>query len=332
MLPRTIAVVLTVFAAVLGGLWFLENWAGRPAELDSPATIVIERGESFSAIGQRLNANRIVDSARWLTLRARMRGLTGSVKAGEYRFESNQSPDRVLDRLASGDILVHSIQITEGETFSVTRNKLLHADGLWFDLGDATVVNVLAVLELADAHGEGQFFPDTYHYRRGDRASEVLVRAWERMRLQLDNAWEKRDADLPLKSPYEVLILASIIEKESGMEGDRRKISGVFSRRLRQGMRLQTDPAVIYGLGRTFDGNLTRAHLRKDGPYNTYTRGGLPPTPISAAGLTALHAATQPDSGTALYFVARGDGSSQFSDTLDAHLQAVRRYQLRGER
>ena len=331
MLPRTIAVLVTVVAVVLGALFLMENWADRLVVLDSPVTIVIERGESFSAIGQRLSANGIVDSARWLTLRARVRGLTGLVKAGEYRFESNQSPDQVLDRLASGDILVHSIQITEGETFSVTRNNLLHAHGLSFDLGDATVVNVLAVLDLADTHGEGQFFPDTYHYIRGDRASEVLVRAWERMRLQLNNAWEQRDIDLPLKSPYDVLILASIIEKESGMEGDRRKISGVFSRRLRRGMRLQTDPAVIYGLGQTFDGNLTRAHLMKDGPYNTYTRSGLPPTPISAAGLTALHAATHPDAGSALFFVARGDGSSQFSDTLDAHLQAVRRYQLRGE-
>ena len=261
MLPRTIAVLVTVVAVVLGALFLMENWADRPVVLDSPVTIVIERGESFSAIGQRLSANGIVDSARWLTLRARVRGLTGSVKAGEYRFESNQSPDQVLDRLASGDILVHSIQITEGETFSVTRNNLLHAHGLSFDLGDATVVNVLAVLHLADTHGEGQFFPDTYHYIRGDRASEVLVRAWERMRLQLNNAWEQRDIDLPLKSPYDVLILASIIEKESGMEGDRRKISGVFSRRLRRGMRLQTDPAVIYGLGQTVDGNLTGAHL-----------------------------------------------------------------------
>ena len=142
MLPRTIAVLVTVVAVVLGALFLMENWADRPVVLDSPVTIVIERGESFSAIGQRLSANGIVDSARWLTLRARVRGLTGSVKAGEYRFESNQSPDQVLDRLASGDILVHSIQITEGETFSVTRNNLLHAHGLSFDLGDATVVNL----------------------------------------------------------------------------------------------------------------------------------------------------------------------------------------------
>ena len=260
-----------------------------------------------------------------------MLGLTGSMRAGEYRFESNQSPDRVLDRIASGDVLVRSIQIVEGETFSVTRKKLLNSPGLMFDLGCATVINVLNSLELADAHGEGQFFPDTYHYIRGDRASEILVRAWERMRFQLNRAWENRAVDLPLASPYEVLILASIIEKESSIEDDRRKIGGVFNRRLKQGMRLQTDPAVIYGLGQAFDGNLTRADLKKDGPYNTYTRHGLPPTPIGSAGRTALHAATHPSSGTDLYFVARGDGSSEFSDTLDAHLKAVRRYQLRGD-
>ena len=309
----------------------MENWAGRPFTLDSPVTIIIERGESFSTIGLRLTADGIVDSARLLKARARMRGLTGSVRAGEYRFESNLSPDRVLDRLVSGDVLVHSVQIIEGETFSVTRHKLLEAPGLLFDLGNVTVVNVLAMLGLADAHGEGQFFPDTYHYVRGDQASEILVRAWERMRLQLKTAWENRAADLALASPYEVLIMASIIEKESGLEKDRREIGGVFSRRLKQGMRLQTDPSVIYGLGDTFDGNLTRADLKKDGPYNTYARHGLPPTPIGAPGRTALNAAVRPGTGTALYFVARGDGSSQFSDTLDEHLNAVRRYQLRGD-
>lgn len=328
---RTIAVLASISIVVLGACWFMESWAGRPVALDSPVTLVIERGESFSTIGHRLSANGIVDSSRRLTARGLMRGLTGSMRAGEYRFKSNQSPDQVLDRIASGDVLVHSIQIVEGETFSGTRNKLLNSPGLLFDLGSATVINVLNSLELSDAHGEGQFFPDTYHYIRGDRASEILVRAWERMRFQLNIAWENRAVDLPLTSPYEVLILASIIEKESSIEDDRRKIGGVFSRRLKQGMRLQTDPSVIYGLGQAFDGNLTRSDLKKDGPYNTYTQLGLPPTPIGSAGRTAIHAATHPGSGTALYFVARGDGSSEFSDTLDAHLKAVRQYQLRDD-
>ena len=328
---RTIALLTAIVIIVLSAWLFIENWAGRSVMLDSPVTVLVERGEGFTAIGRRLNTNGIVDSARLLTARALMRDLTGSMKAGEYRFVGKHSPDRVLDRLASGDVLVYSIQITEGETFSDTRNKLLSSPGLLFDLDDATVVNILERLELADDHGEGQFFPDTYHYVRGDRASEILGRAWERLQLQLNIAWENRAIDLSLKSPYEVLIMASIIEKESNLEDDRRKISGVFGRRLGRGMRLQTDPAVIYGLGETFDGNLTRADLKKDGPYNTYTRYGLPPSPIGAVGRTALHAATHPDSGTALYFVARGDGSSQFSDTLDAHLKAVRQYQLRDD-
>ena len=155
-LRRTIAVLASIFIVVLGAWWFMESWAGRPVALDSPVTLVIERGESFSAIGHRLSDNGIVDSARPLTARGLIRGLTGSMRAGEYRFESNHSPDRVLDRLVSGDVLVHSVQIIEGETFSVTRHKLLEAPGLLFDLGNVTVVNVLAMLGLADAHGEGE--------------------------------------------------------------------------------------------------------------------------------------------------------------------------------
>jgi len=321
-------VLASVFIVVFGAWRFMENWAGRPFFLDSAVTIVIESGESFSIIGRGLADEGIVDSVWLLKARARMRGLTGSIRAGEYRFDSNHSPDRILDRLVRGDVLVRSIQIIEGETFSVTRTKLFDARGLVFDLGNATVINVLAMLGLADAHGEGQFFPDTYHYVRGDQASEILVSAWERMRIQLRTAWENRAADLALTNPYEVLIMASIIERESSLENDRREIAGVFNRRLKQGMRLQTDPSVIYGLGQAFDGNLTRADLGEDGPYNTYTRHGLPPTPIGAPGRSALDAAVRPGAGTSLYFVARGDGSSQFSDTLDEHLIAVRRYQL----
>jgi len=206
---------------------------------------------------------------------------------------------------------------------------LAAAQGLGQTLVATDNANLLAALGFEPAPAEGQFFPDTYAYHRAQSDRDILLRAHRRMQKELADAWSERAEDLPYKNPYEALIMASIIEKESGRDSDRLSVSQVFVRRLKIGMKLQTDPSVIYGVGDAFDGNLTRRHLRTDSPYNTYTRFGLPPTPISLAGREALRAALNPAPGDYLYFVARGDGSSQFSRTLAEHNAAVRRYQLK---
>jgi UPF0755 protein len=195
-----------------------------------------------------------------------------------------------------------------------------------------TEAELMAALGAAGVPGEGRFFPDTYLYSRGVSDLTVLKRAYETMQRQLATAWESRVEGLPLKSPEEALILASIVEKETGKASDRSQIAGVFSNRLRLGMPLQTDPTVIYGLGDSFDGNLRKRDLLADGPYNTYTRAGLPPTPIALPGLAALRAALRPQATDAMYYVARGDGTSEFSRTLEEHNRAVRKYQLNGAR
>jgi UPF0755 protein len=222
----------------------------------------------------------------------------------------------------------HEARLLEGWTLGQTLDYLAGLDTLRHALADTPEAQLMATLGLEPQMAEGWFFPDTYRFERGTQDVAVLLTAHRKMQQELDRVWQERDADLPYSHPYQVLIMASLIEKETGLDAERAKIARVFTSRLEQGMRLQTDPTVIYGLGEDFDGNLTRAHLNQDGPYNTYRRAGLPPTPIALPGKRSLEAAVHPAPGAYLYFVARGDGSSQFSATLDEHLAAVRRYQL----
>jgi UPF0755 protein len=251
-----------------------------------------------------------------------------ALKAGEYELQPGLTPRGLLTLLSSGQVLLHSITFIEGSTFADVRNALVASDAVNnenVNRGDADIMRALGEPEL---HPEGQFFPDTYRFPRGTTDLELLAIAHRRLRDELNKAWAQRAADLPLASSYEALILASIVEKETALERERAQIAGVFVERLRRGMRLQTDPTVIYGMGVSYDGNIRRADLSRDTPYNTYTRPGLPPTPIAMPSLESLHAAVQPDVSGALFFVATGagDGSHYFSKTLAEHNLAVRRY------
>jgi UPF0755 protein len=261
-----------------------------------------------------------------LKLYARFSGDATKVRAGEYRLPPGTTPLTLLEKLVSGQVYLHQITIVEGWRFddllaALRANPAVKPSALD---GDA----IMTALGEPGVHPEGQFFPDTYSFPRGTSDLELLRTAHQALRAHLDDAWQRRGADLRISTPYEALILASIIEKETALPSERRLISGVFHERLRRGMRLQTDPTVIYGMGTAFDGNLRRQDLDSDTPYNTYTRGGLPPTPIALPGAASIEAAVNPEITGAIYFVAtgRGDGSHFFSATLEQHEQAVRDY------
>jgi UPF0755 protein len=257
----------------------------------------------------------------------RVAGLSTSIKAGSYEFDQGISLWALLRKLSSGDTSQGEVLFVEGITFRELRVKLNAQPDLIHSTQALSDQAVMAKLGVPDRKPEGWFFPDTYRFDKRSEDVEVLSRAMAAMQKQLDIVWQGRDANLPLKTPYELLILASIVEKETGAAADRTQIAGVFVNRLRQGMRLQTDPTVIYGLGARFDGNLRKGDLQRDTPYNSYTRVGLPPTPICMPGLASLQAAAHPAVTDVLYFVARGDGTSHFSTSLDSHNQAVNQYQ-----
>ena len=322
------AVVLPGLVLLVGFGIYLDRWAGQPLPVTEEVAIVVAPAMSFTRVADELAAAGAVNP--WLfSLRARQRGLQGSVQTGEYRLTSALTPDALLDRLTRGDVVAHRFLIVEGSTCKTVLERLASDDRVRFDLAGADAADLLVRLGLPDGHAEGWFFPDTYLFRRGDEASAVLRRAKAKMDAVLAEAWSQRSSKVPFDTPYEALILASIIEKETAHPPDRTRISGVFVRRLVEGMRLQSDPTVIYGVGDDFDGDLTRRMLRTDGPYNTYRRAGLPPSPIASPGRAAIEAALNPDDADYLFFVARGDGTSEFSETLDEHNEAVARYQRR---
>lgn len=318
------------------GVWLAGEIArvfAAPLILDAPRLVTIAPGSGLSAIARQLEAEGWLRDARLLTLRARFDGTARKLKAGTYEARPGDTLARLLARMVAGHVKVFHITFIEGCTFADMRRELASAPYLRQTLHQFEPPALLAALGIADGAAlEGQFFPDTYAYAADTPDLAILVRAHRRLRELLAELWQDRAENLPYRSPYEALIMASIIEKETGRAEERATIAGVFTRRLALGMKLQTDPTVIYGLGSTFDGNLRRADLARDTPYNTYTRSGLPPTPIAMPGRHALAAALAPAAGSALYFVATGDGAHHFSDTLSEHNAAVRRYQSRAGR
>jgi UPF0755 protein len=259
-------------------------------------------------------------------------GRAQDIKAGSYELASAPTPLELLDKLTRGDVTLAELRFIEGWTVAQLRAAL---DANGFVRHDSTGLDgaaLLAKLGAPEPHPEGLFFPDTYLFAKGTSDLRILRRAYEAMQRHLAREWEARDPALPYRTPYEALIMASIVEKETGHAAERETISGVLVNRLRNGMPLQVDPSVIYGLGAAFDGNLRKIHLQTDGPYNTYLRPGLPPTPIAASGLASLRAALHPAKTDSLYYVARGDGTSEFSRTLEEHNRAVRKFQLHGAR
>jgi UPF0755 protein len=265
---------------------------------------------------------------RLLTLYARFTHAT-KVHAGEYFLPAGITPQALLTKLRSGDVVLYQVTLVEGWTYQQALNALHAKNTIQPLLQDKTEEQQLALLELPISHPEGWFFPDTYSYVRATSDVEILRRAYTHMHQELERLWDTRAENLPYKDAYEALIMASIVERETGAEWERDQIASVFVRRLQQGLRLQTDPTVIYGMGSNYKGKISRKDLQQATPYNTYVISGLPPTPIALPGQAAIRAALNPADGKALYFVAKGDGSTHFSDTLAEHNAAVRRYQLK---
>lgn len=298
------------------------------AGLEAPRTFVVAPGSALRSVaGALAGAGLLQRPSSWVR-EARRENLAGRIRAGEYLVEPGTTPRRLLDMLVAGQVLLHSLTVPEGWTYRQALGAVQAHPAISVELRDATPGALRAAVGFASAHPEGQFFPDTYRFQRGTSDVDILRQGYQRMQAELAAAWQARTADLPLGNPYEALVLASVIEKETGMAEERALIGGVFVNRLRRGMRLQTDPTVIYGLGDAFDGNLRRADLLRDTPYNTYTRAGLPPTPIALPGRDALQAAVRPAATDALYFVATGlgDGRHRFADNLAQHNDNVARY------
>jgi UPF0755 protein len=268
-----------------------------------------------------------VADARAFVLLVRILGRSGDIKAGSYKAEGNVTPLSLVDKLSRGEFAQGQIQFIEGWTFRQLRAVLDAHPALTHDTKDLSGAQILQRLGAEETYPEGLFFPDTYHFSAGTSDLTILRQAYDKMQQVLTQAWETRDSNLPVKTKYQGLILASIVEKETGDPGERELVAAVFVNRLRKGMRLQTDPTVIYGLGEKFDGNLRKRDLLADQPYNTYTRYGLPPTPIALPGEAAIYATLQPAETSALYFVSKGDGTHYFSKSLKEHNRAVNRFQ-----
>jgi UPF0755 protein len=297
-----------------------------------PAQFSIKTGSSLrSAAGQMAEAGVLRHPGLFVLL-GRLTGKAGKLKAGFYELDQPVTPFALLEKITQGDYSVISITLVEGWTFRQVRKALAAEQGIAQEIRDLTDGEVAQRLGIEQRTPEGWFFPDTYYFSHGTSDLHILRRAHGLMKTHLAAQWERRAEDLPLASPYDALILASIIERETGRPDERPLIAAVFVNRLKQGMKLQTDPTVIYGMGEAFDGNLRRADLLADTAWNTYTRAGLPPTPIAMPGLASLAAALAPAASDALYFVAKGDGSHQFSRSLAEHDRAVTKYQKSGRR
>ena len=315
---------------MLGAGGYAAWYVASPLEIARlPADIEIPPGAGFrTAVAQLERAGVKVRPAHFEAL-ARALRRARDIKAGNYLIAAPITPLELLRKLTRGDVAQAEVRLIEGWTFSQFRAALDASPDLRHDTSGLEDSEVLARIQATEGHPEGLFFPDTYLFARGSSDLAVLRVAYRAMQRHLRAEWDARAPNAPYGSPYEALIMASIIEKETGQAGERDQIGGVLVNRLRIGMRLQADPTVIYGLGATFDGNLKKIHLLTDGPYNTYTRVGLPPTPIAMPGLASLHAAVQPAKTDALYYVSRGDGTSHFSRSVQEHNRAVTKYQLK---
>lgn len=312
-----------------GVVYLLALW-GTGLDTDDKIYIV-KRGASLKHFAADLHAQGILPNRYSIVWLAYLRGQHRDLKAGEYRFETGISQRQLLNKVVNGDSIKYSFLIPEGWNFRELMHKLNDTEKLTHNLKGLKLKVIMVRLGVGDIHPEGRFFPDTYQFSAGTSDITVLKNAFDRMEHNLQKLWKDRGPDLPYDTAYDALIMASIVEKETGVASERAEIAGVFVNRLRIRMRLQTDPTVIYGMGEKFDGNIRRRDLRRDTPYNTYTRKGLPPTPIAMPGADAIYAALHPAKTTNLYFVAKGNGTHKFSATFKEHNQAVRKYQLGGQ-
>jgi len=322
---KLFSLLIFLLAGLVGAAFW---WINSPIGMrDAPVDFRITPGSSLRAAAEQMRAAGIEINPDLLVLLARWRGVETAIKAGSYSAAPGLTPEQLLAKLARGDVTQGELTLVEGWTFRQWRARLDQHPDLKHDAQGLPEAELRALLGIEGDYIEGWLFPDTYLFDKQSSDLELLARAHRSMKKRLDSAWLERAADLPYKTPYEALIMASIVEKETGRHSDRPLVAAVFVNRLRKGMPLQTDPTVIYGLGESFDGNLRKRDLQSDTPYNTYLRSGLPPSPIAMPGQASIQAALHPANSDALYFVARGDGSSQFSRTLDEHNKAVNKYQ-----
>lgn len=322
------------FLVVLGvvlllvGRELMNRYLETPLPVKEAMLYQIESGRGLGSVARDLDTQGFLPKPHWLILYARLTNKSALVQAGEYRIEQGETPRSLLEKFVRGQVFLHSLTVIEGWTFRQLLEEMAATPAVAHAANNIDLSDLVNTLGIAATTPEGWFFPDTYLFAAGTSEIDLLARGVEAMKRELSDSWAQRADDLKLQSEYEALILASIIEKETALETERPMIAGVFHRRLQKGMRLQTDPTVIYGLGESFDGDLRRQDMTRDTPYNTYTRFGLPPTPISLPGRASIDAAVNPAPGDALYFVATGepDGSHYFSATLEEHNQAVQRY------
>ncbi|UTA46340.1 endolytic transglycosylase MltG [Simiduia sp. 21SJ11W-1] len=312
---------------MLGARSYLLQWAEKPLAIEHPVQLEVPKGQSLIALANKLERQGLLHARAWVSY-ARITGQT-QIKAGEYAVAPGTSAAGLLQQLIEGEVVQYVAQIIEGWTYYQALQHLHSLEFLEPRLAGLDWEAQSQLLGLHEPHPEGWFFPDTYHYQKGDSDVTVLRQAYAKQQQILAELWAARAPNLPYDSPYDALIMASIVEKETAIDAEREQIAGVFVRRLQKGMRLQTDPTVIYGLGERYAGNITRKHLAQHTPYNTYRINGLPPTPIALPGRRSLYASLHPDAGSSLYFVAKGDGYHQFSDTLEQHNAAVKKYQYR---
>ncbi len=330
-LRAALVVLLVLSAAAFAAFRWADHYLHSPLPLDQPTVVSVPAGKSFSALARELAQKGILKHPRIVSAYVRMRGKARRIHAGEYQIHPQTTPAQLVDQLVRGEVLLRELTIVEGWTVRDMLRALESNSYLKHTLEGVRAEQLMTRLGVPGRHPEGQFFPDTYRFARGTTDVEVLRLANESMRTRLEVAWNARASKLPFSDAYQALILASMVEKESALPTERQRIAGVFVRRLQLGMRLQSDPTVIYGLGESYAGDIRTRDLHADTAYNTYTRAGLPPTPIALPGAGALQAATQPDDTGALFFVATGepDGSHYFSKTLAEHDAAVKRYLAR---
>lgn len=319
-------------AAVLvtgGAYWMYDNVQEQPLQLEQEEVLLVAAGDTPRAVLNRLEQQGIIRGAVWMRSKWRLQHEVPALQVGEYSMVPGMKLSDLLEKWRTGDMIQHRITLVEGWNFARLRQALAQNEVLEHLTGDWSGEKLMEELGYKGVHPEGRFYPDTYQFTRGQSDLDILRQASQRLHDVLAEEWQQRADNLPYDTPEQALVMASIIEKETGMASERAAISGVFVRRLNRNMLLQTDPTVIYGMGDNYKGRITRADLQRPTPYNTYTNAGLPPTPIAMVGRAAIHAALHPAEGDALYFVAKGDGSHQFSRTLQEHNRAVREYQLK---
>lgn len=330
MLKAFIGLLVAVILALAAGAAWVAWFAEQPLALGtSPLEFTVQPGSSATSAARQIASAGVRMQPWQFALLARALGKEGAIKAGTYEVEQGITARALLEKLIRGEVAQAEILFVEGWTFRQLRAALDAHRHVKHETAGAADAEIMQRIGAAGTVPEGRFFPDTYRFARGTSDAEILRQAYRAMQRHLEAAWAGRSENLPLASPDEALILASIVEKETGRPEDRTAIAAVFNNRLRAGIRLQADPTVIYGMGERFNGNLRKRDLEEDGPYNTYTRAGLPPTPVAMPGLASLRATVNPAPIDALYFVARGDGSSEFSRTLQEHNRAVTKYQLK---